>query len=226
MDKYQKVVFNRIKFKLINNDGNGSVSIDNNKIQFIQNENYTIEKYNFIIISEVVESVIVKGEKEVKFNCENNQIEIPIDFCNQYKEIEFVFSNDIVDNLKLPTLYVGANKEEFDKKNNDIKRQELITKMRISSSCGDSLVNIKFQPANENVVKTKIELYDANKQLMAKYNIEEDLFFKSIDGLAYGKYYYVVEQFDKDNKSVVKSDYLEFELTIPSYGRNTVCPHR
>ena len=70
-------------------------------------------------------------------------------------------------------------------------------------------------------VMERIDLYVGEKnngQLMAKYKITDEIFFKSIDGLAYGRYYFQLLQFDKDNNQIAATDYIDFEIKKPSSG--------
>lgn len=54
--------------------------------------------------------------------------------------------------------------------------------------------------------------------MLAKYKVEEGVFFKSIGGLAYGTYEYIVKQFDKDNKLLIETDRIKFSISRPNYG--------
>lgn len=46
-----------------------------------------------------------------------------------------------------------------------------------------------------------------NESYGRKWNI-----FKSITGLAYGRYAYIVKQLDKDNNLLIETDYIEFYI--------------
>ena len=45
-----------------------------------------------------------------------------------------------------------------------------------------------------------------------KATVENGIFFKSITGLAYGRYAYVVKQFDKENNLLIETDHIEFYI--------------
>lgn len=49
--------------------------------------------------------------------------------------------------------------------------------------------------------------------MLAKYKVDEDTFFKSISGLAYGKYTFVLKQFDKDSNPLLETEHIEFTIT-------------
>ena len=109
--------------------------------------------------------------------------------------------------------------------------ETLRKKMEVSFRTADDLVNIYWKHAKENVVAlVRIDLYMKNgdsRQLMGKYKESDEIFFKSIGGLAYGKYCFQLFQFDKDNKEIASTDFIDFELKKPEadnggggFGRN------
>ena len=51
--------------------------------------------------------------------------------------------------------------------------------------------------------------------MLAKYKIDEEAFFKSIGGLAYGKYTFVLKQFDKDSNALFETEHIEFTISSP-----------
>ena len=80
---------------------------------------------------------------------------------------------------------------------------------------GNQLLNAYFQPCCDMVVYTKVELYyrEADqKQLMRKYKVEEDSFFLSINGLAYGDYAVKVIQYDENQNILIESDYCNVSI--------------
>ena len=56
--------------------------------------------------------------------------------------------------------------------------------------------------------------------MILKTTVENGIFFKSITGLAYGRYAYIVKQFDKSNSLLVETGYIEFEIKKPPTVRN------
>lgn len=85
------------------------------------------------------------------------------------------------------------------------------------------MITIKFANSNYNVALTKISLFDNDKQLMGVFKVEEGMFYKSITDLAFGKYFYMVHQYDKAGNLIVETDYIEFSLRLPYYGKPFVC---
>ena len=58
--------------------------------------------------------------------------------------------------------------------------------------------------------------------MIGKYK-EKEAMFKSITGLAYGKYCYEIIELDGTDNEVARTDKIEFTLSVPNYsGRNAV----
>ena len=73
------------------------------------------------------------------------------------------------------------------------------------------------------VASTQITLFDDMVQLMGKFKVDEGMFYKSITNLAYGKYFYKAQQLDKENNVIVETDFVEFVIRVPYYGKPFVC---
>ena len=59
--------------------------------------------------------------------------------------------------------------------------------------------------------------------MLAKYKVEEDVFFKSINGLAYGKYEFILKQFDDKGNIILETDKISFSISRPIHtGMNVV----
>ena len=100
--------------------------------------------------------------------------------------------------------------------------EELLKIANINVSTGADFVNIYFQPCFDDYVHTEITLYKDN-MMLAKYKVDEETFFKSINGLAYGKYEFILKQFDKDNNIILETDKISFSLVKPDYsGKPTI----
>jgi hypothetical protein len=63
-----------------------------------------------------------------------------------------------------------------------------------------------------------VELYLDSKELqfMARYKIEGEVFFHSINGLAYGSYACVLIQYDNSNQEIYKSEFIRADLNEPA----------
>ncbi len=99
---------------------------------------------------------------------------------------------------------------------------ELLQKLNVKHSCGTNLIAIRLANANNNVALTKISLFDNDKQLMGIFKVEDGMFYKSITDLAFGKYFYKVHQYDKNDNLIVETDYIDFLLSAPYYGPSPV----
>ena len=54
--------------------------------------------------------------------------------------------------------------------------------------------------------------------MLAKYKVEEEMFFHSINGLAYGRYEFILKQFDNKGNILLETDKISFSLSRPDYG--------
>ena len=136
---------------------------------------------------------------------------IDFDFENSINKLELHFNFDVVEPLVINIVTKIFEPVQVDNK------EELLKQLKFSHSCGHDLITIKFQNCNDDVCITKITLYDDNKQIMGVFKVDEGMFYKSITNLAYGKYYYKLSQYDKDNSLIVESDFVEFKIMPPYY---------
>ena len=137
---------------------------------------------------------------------------IDFDFENSINKLELHFNFDVVEPLVINIVTKIFEPVQVDNK------EELLKQLKFSHSCGQDLITIKFQNCNDDVCITKITLYDDNKQIMGVFKVDGGMFYKSITNLAYGKYYYKLSQYDKDNNLIVESDFVEFKIMPPYYG--------
>ena len=170
-----------------------------------------------------VESVTVtfKNGKSEKFVLDTsifkkvNVCTIDFDYDNPILKMLLHFNFDLAEPLELNFEIEEYKEPEID------YRKIYLENMNVSHSCGQDLVNIRFQNADERVLTTQIELYSyekGNRQIMGIFEVEKGLFFKSINGLAYGKYSYKVKQYDKDNSLIVETEYIDFSISAPHHG--------
>lgn len=58
---------------------------------------------------------------------------------------------------------------------------------------------------------------------MVKMNVNQEMFFHSITGLAFGQYFLVIEQFDEFKKLLIQTDFMAVNLSRPDYsGKPTI----
>ena len=238
MDKYQKYIFESSRgccgLSVCGKYALEKVVYDD-KIIFKQNEDITITDYVFYISNIGIQSVFaVVGEAETPL-AEGNiptsphyrgeapkGLFLPISFDNKIDFIKIVFKNNLADDLIFPVLYEEADKEKYYALKQQERKNELLKNASIKVSTGIDLVNIYFQPCCEEYARTEIVLYKDN-MMLAKYKVDEETFFKSINGLAYGKYEFILKQFDDKGNIILETDKMSFSLSSPNYGgRHTV----
>lgn len=151
-----------------------------------------------------------------RFGNSFNYYVVDLDFNDRIEKIKFTYKNNIVDPIEISINYNEADKEKYYQKVAAQKRQELLSKMSVSCRTGDSLVNVYWQNATNDVKKTRLELFLDNKQPIMKNEMDADMMFKSVQGLAYGKYYFKLSQYDTKDSLVVTTDLISFTLSRPS----------
>ena len=53
--------------------------------------------------------------------------------------------------------------------------------------------------------------------MLAKYKVDDEVFLKTITGLAYCTYEYVVKRFGANNKLLLETNKIKFTLSRPDY---------
>lgn len=143
--------------------------------------------------------------------------QLVLDFNDRVKKVKFSFMNGLADDYIMDVVYVEADKDKYYLKKAEEDRRALIEKAKIKVSTGASLVNICFAPCSDDYAGTEIELY-SDHNLMAKYKVPEEQYFKSIEGLAYGSYSFVLRQYDKHGKIIFQTDEIGFGIIKPRSG--------
>ena len=159
--------------------------------------------------------------------------EIIIDFNDRIDAIRFKFIKNIADDLEIGIAYKEADKQAYNEMQAVLQKENTLKRAAIKHSTGESLVNIYFQPCADNYDHTEILLFIPEKtevkkvggphgpvnqesvlswSLIMKTTVENGLFFKSITGLAFGRYAYIVKQFDKNNNLLIETAYIEFYI--------------
>lgn len=211
---------------------------EENKLIITQDSDITITDYvlsiNNIEIDAIDKIMVLKADKWQEID-KNNTIYIELNFLNKTSQIKFVFKNNIADDYILDVEFIEADKEAYYDKKEQERKETLIRNAQIKHSTGVDLVNIYFHPCDDNCVKTEIELWIAKgkrenhhgmlayipkliggepEQLIAKFDIENGVYFKDINGLAKGVYGYKLRQFDKMGNLLIESEFLYFEIGI------------
>lgn len=155
-----------------------------------------------------------------------------LDFENRVEQIKIVFADNLADDYVFTVRYVEADKELYCKKQKEKLKADRLAAAQIKHATGADLVNIYFQPCCTDYEYTEIYLYipqdyatvggpcgpvkkPSSWQLFKKCKVPSEDFYKSISGLAYGTYAYVVKQFDKKGNVLLETEYMEFSLEAP-----------
>lgn len=225
LDKYQRCAFDESNYRFycyIDETKNYCTDIDLNKgyITIRQDEDITRKGY-FLACQCYFEYLNNKEWVASEYDKNNRKYKIGFDFDNPISQIRLVEKNNLVDPLIINVNVILADKNAYYAKKKDDELRSLIEKASIKHSVGKDLINIYFQPCQENYSKTEIEFFIAdgiyeygmgypiasqilvggkNRQLIAKFSIENGVLFKSITGLAPGVYAYIVKQYSQAEK--------------------------
>ena len=237
MNKYQKYLMELSRsyityvFK-----GKDTACFNDGKITISQDEDITISKYILNISNKSIDNIfaIANGKEEPFIESidpvysspksgEQKRFSIELDFEKRVESIKIIFIDNLADDLIIPIVYVEANKEQYYAKKEKERKDSLSKKADIKVSTGADLVNIYFQPCSEDYLRTEIILYK-DGMMLAKYKVDEEVFFKSINGLAYGKYEFVLKQLNTKNENILETEKIPFQIVPPTYGmgRHTV----
>ena len=237
MDKYQEALLKTsrayIGFSIKEHMRNNGIYEDE-KIILKQDPDITINDYTLYISNISVEAVFaIKGTSKIPFTAQADptyretqaRFYLPINFDDKIDSVLIEFKNDLADALTIPVVYEEADKQAYYAKKEQERKDELLKVAAIKCSTGADLVNIYFQPCNDSYARTEIILY-RDEQMLAKYKVDEECFFKAITGLAYGTYKFILKQYDKDNNIILESNPTSFKIesaTAHIYGKGFVC---
>lgn len=235
MDKYQKLLVQKAKIKEWLYFENNGVSDEesskywkrvifdenNDTMTISQDENPNIVDYTLIVFGESFIKVIEvykksKWEKIEKstFKTRCAAFRLNINFDDRIEKVKVSFKDNLADDYIIDVKYQEADKEKYNEKLAMEHKAELLKAANIKVSTGADLVNIYFQPCCDSYARTEITLYKDN-MMLAKYKVDEVTFFKSINGLAYGKYEFILKQFDRDSNALFETEHIEFTITSP-----------
>ena len=203
-----------------------------------QDEDITKTQYSLIIDMGYVEANPFEGifahkdNQWVEVPCVNKQYGILVDFNDKTDAIKFSFVNKIANDYILKVTYTEADKEKYYAKLEQERKDNLLATAEIKVSTGADLVNIYFQPCCDEYDHTAIKLFvpkdyvtvgsprgpvqkPSSWSVIKKCDVPVDDFYKSINGLAYGTYAFILKQFDKNNQLLLETDYIEFSIKKP-----------
>ena len=243
MDKYQRVVLENNKkdsfyYCVSVKNGGGASNTDFNYstdvFTLTQDEDIFSTKYTFVLRANTnIEtcSFYVNGEWH-SANQKGTSFCIELDFENRVEKVKLIFADNIVDDYVFIIEYVEADKDLYYQKQEAERKANMLQFAQIKHSTGTDLINIYFQPCCSDYEYTEILLYipqdyvtvggpygpvkkPLSWQVFKKCKVPTEDFYKSINGLAYGRYAYVIKQFDKKDNLLLETEYIEFSLKAP-----------
>jgi len=218
MNKYQKYFLKEdayIDCFALGSDINCSLdrTLENGVVRIKQNEDISIKEYT--LASRYPFDYLCENEWRKSSKMENRVWQIAkFDWSVPIEKVRFLVDNEFVEALEINIEYEFADVEAYNKKQEQRRKNALIEKASIKHSTGADLVNIYFQPCSSDYIRTEIALY-RDGLMLAKYKVDEESFFKSIGGLAYGTYSFIVKQFDRNDNLLLETEHIEFTLKSP-----------
>lgn len=218
MNKYQEFLIGKCFRRFDSNNRKYLKFVEeNDKIILEQDENIELVDYNLTLSNIYVETIekilILKNDKWKEVET-NKTISINLNFLDKTQQIKFVFKNNIADDYVVDIEYIEANKEIYFAKKEQEHKESLLKTANIKVSTGVNLVNIYFQPCSDKYARAEIILYKDN-MMLAKYKVDEETFFKSITGLANGKYSFVLKQYDNNSSIILETNNIDFIISTP-----------
>ena len=218
MNKYQKYFLKEdayIDCFALGSDINCSLdrTLENGVVRIKQNEDISIKEYT--LASRYPFDYLCENEWRKSSKMENRVWQIAkFDWSVPIEKVRFLVDNEFVEALEINIEYEFADVEAYNKKQEQKRKNDLIEKASIKHSTGADLVNIYFQPCSSDYIRTEIVLY-RDGLMLSKYKVDEESFFKSIGGLAYGTYSFIVKQFDKSDNLLLETEHIEFTVKAP-----------
>lgn len=242
MDKYQKVLLETEKtsvfFTCTSKKNslvlNGGFNYDADIYTLTQEEDIFSTKYEFVVKTNPnIETCtfLVNGEWQ-SASRKGSAFSVELDFENRVEKVKLTFADNIVDDYIFSIQYVEADKDLYYQKQEAERKANMLQSAQIKHSTGTDLINIYFQPSCSDYEYTEILLYipqdyvtvggpygpvkkPSSWQMFKKCKVPAEDFYKSINGLAYGTYAYVIKQFDKKDNLLLETEYIEFSLKAP-----------
>ena len=244
MDKYQKAVLQNIFIAGAEGcDGSKPFSNDlrtiirnGEPIKIVQNKDFSKTYYTVYIYGDQIEKCEVISELFTKVVVQRENLDNThegtiegfgyryiFDFDKRINKIILYIKNDLCDPIIIPIEYLVADRNQYEKKIKEDHKQMLLDKASILYAFGNDLVNIYFQPCDKFYKRTEIILFrnisgnvkEEKWQFLTDYKIEENLFYHSITGLAYGKYAFILKQFNKNESLLLETEKITFKIEKP-----------
>lgn len=187
---------------------------DFSKIVLCKSDNYEIVEYKFSFVQPNLQKIVLgkgKDAVETKADKEGNAT-ITFDFRKALSPLTFYFKNDLCDPISMEIVYNESDHESWDKKVAEKIQEEKERKVDFQVAKGMSLINVFFNPVNENFAYAIASLYLRNKngtlRFLGSYRSQEGFNFISINGLADTCFYVSLEEFDKEGNELFRSKML------------------
>ncbi len=216
MDKYQKYFLQDTYIYCFasNSETDSSLdrTLDNGVVRIKQNEDISIKKYT--LACKYPFDYFCESEWRKSSKLEEGRLWqiAEFDWDCPISKVRFLADNELVDTLEISIEYQNADAEAYYAKQEQKRKADLLATASIKCSTGAELVNIYFQPCCPDYFKTEIFLYREG-QLLAKYKVDEESFFKSIGGLAYGTYSFVLKQYGNNGEIILETDDIKFNIS-------------
>ena len=227
MDKYQKFVLDHIGVcisineELAFNCKLSNLINSNEEFEVKQNENYNIKKHfiYFYDNGEQLASVKVDGKTTKPAEIDGRKyLRAEVDFDKPAKEIRFEFADGICEPLICKLKFIEVDHGIYDSK----VQAEINASIKPEHKTGVDLVNIYWNLVSDKVVESQVNLYfvsQTGERIIGKYK-ETEISFKSVTGLAFGRYCYEIIEFGKDGKELARTGKVYFDLVMPNYRAN------
>lgn len=252
MNKYQSFIFGKsldnvkcqsVPIGLDKNAQYVNYLKEDDKLIITQDSDITIIDYvvsiNDLEIDAIDKIEVLKEDKWYEIH-KNNTIYIELSFAKKASQIKFSFKNNIADDYILDIEFIEADKEQYYAKKEQEYKDNLLKTADIKVSTGADLVNIYFQPCCDKYEYTEIQLYIPKEfvtvggpygpvqkpsawSMIKKCKVDPEEFYKSINGLANGKYSFILKQYDKENVVILETGYIEFTISKPK--THGIMPH-
>lgn len=244
MNKYQSFIFGKsldnvkcqsVPIGLDKNAQYVNYLKEDDKLIITQDSDITIIDYvvsiNDLEIDAIDKIEVLKEDKWYEIH-KNNTIYIELSFAKKASQIKFSFKNNIADDYIIDIEFIEADKEQYYAKKEQDYKDNLLKTADIKVSTGADLVNIYFQPCCDKYEYTEIQLYipkdfvtvggpygpvqkPSTWSMIKKCKVDPEEFYKSINGLANGKYSFILKQYDKENVIILETGYIEFTISKP-----------
>lgn len=196
-----------------------ALRIDENDTVTLQLPSINVEHHSIVFIGHNIDKIIAKSgevltEYKTVISLFKNMDVAVIQFAAEslVESLTVVFKLDAAEPLQIKVVILPYYEPIID------ERKLLLNQMKVRYTTGNGLINVTFQKCHELAVTTRISLYAHNKQFIVAYKVAPSDLYQAMVGLAFGRYYFQVEQFDKDDNLIVASDLILAQLVEPDGG--------